>query len=84
MAKTMQLQLQLFRAVVGREPGQKDPVFGDRSREKEGIFRVGPSQQEHGISSSLAQRRVARTPHGNFPRLPRGVTPAGARGRPRA
>jgi hypothetical protein len=34
------LKLQLFRCVFGREPNPGDPVFWDRSRESEGIFRM--------------------------------------------
>lgn len=34
----LKLQLQLFRAVFGRDPGKRDPVFWDRDRECDGVF----------------------------------------------
>jgi hypothetical protein len=43
-AKAMKLQLQLFRVVFGREPGKKDPLFWDRSREHEGVFPIDDAE----------------------------------------
>jgi hypothetical protein len=42
----MKLQLQLFRVVFGREPGPGDPVFWDRAREREGVFRMEDSSRQ--------------------------------------
>jgi hypothetical protein len=52
--KLMKLQLQLFRVVFGREPGPHDPVFWDRAREHEGVFRIDPAQHEHAMRKAVA------------------------------
>jgi hypothetical protein len=47
MAQLMKLQKQLFTLVFGRPPGPEDPVFWDRDREGEGVFRMPePDPQE--------------------------------------
>lgn len=53
-AKFMQLKVQLFRVVFGREPGHKDPIFWDRSREHEGIFPIDPAEDERQIRRAVA------------------------------
>ncbi len=53
-AKLMKLQLQLFRVVFGREPSQKDPLFWDRAREREGVFKIDPEKDSRTLSKALA------------------------------
>lgn len=51
--KFMRLQCQLFRAVFGREPNKSDPIFWDRARESEGVFRVDTEQNSLMMSQAL-------------------------------
>ena len=46
--QAFRLQLQLFRCVFDRDPRPHDPVFWDRSREREGVFPLDPPPAKGG------------------------------------